>query len=489
MNPKYFLKILGCAANEADGQRLRAVLASLGFQPTARSADAQLIILLACSVRQNAMDFIYRQSAQWHKRRKAGQLKTILSGCVLAEDKEKLAPYFDWITEITTLPSWPEKLAEWFASEINCAPSATITSVSAPTAPTTVLGTPSRAKTSTPALTTPVSAPSPQGYPDREAHRDAATPLCDYLDLPADQDSPYAALVPIMNGCNNFCAYCAVPYTRGREVSRPLARIVTEVEQLLTQGYREITLLGQNVNSYHCPETDADFPALLRRLQALPGDFWLRFMTSHPKDLSPDLLTAISECDKVCEHLHLAVQSGSDQILQAMNRHYTRAHFEKLATNFRTTIKKSRVGARQFCAVTTDVIVGFPGETADDFEQTADLFRALKFDLAYIAQYSPRPGTAAAKLPDDVPAAEKKRRADILNQILKQTAAANNQKYLGQTLECLVIKKHAHNQLLARTRTAKNVLIPTAAGLLGKIVAIKITQADAWGLWGEINDK
>lgn len=447
---KYHLQILGCQANEADGQRLRALLASHGFQPAETAAEARLIILLACSVRQNAMDYIYRQSAQWHKRRKAGQLKTILSGCVLAVDKKKLAPYFDWITEITSLPQWPERLREWFGEEIGA------------------------------------SGKFGGDEAGDVCRGGASSGAADYLDLPAAGKNPYSALVPIMNGCNNFCTYCAVPYTRGREVSRTSKKILAEVTERIRQSAKEITLLGQNVNSYHCPETGADFPALLREIQGLEGDFWLRFMTSHPKDLSPELLSAIGECDKVCEHLHLPIQAGSNEILKAMNRHYTREQFEKLAADFRAVIEQTRNGARKLSAVTTDAIVGFPGETEADFEQTAEVFRAVGFDLAYIARYSVRPGTAAEKLTDDVPTEEKKRRDVILNRILKETARKNNEKYLGQTIDGLVLREHKNGEMLARTRTAKNLFFMGGEGLLGQVAKIKITRVDAWGLWGEI---
>ncbi len=441
MSIKYHLQILGCAANEADGERIAGFLDGMGFEAAENAGSANLIVAVACSVRQSAMDRIYHLGGQWKKRRQKGEVKTILTGCVLGTDKNKLAEVFDWITPIASLPRWGEKLAEWFGD-------------------------------------------GPGG--DNGALSGGEADSCGYLDLPARHTTDYSAYVPIMNGCNNFCAYCAVPYTRGREVSRGAEQIVNEVEQIVEQGGREITLLGQNVNSYRDKGVGVNFPELLRRLQALKGDFWLRFMTSHPKDLSDELLEVIEKSDKLCEHLHLAAQSGSNCILGAMNRNYTRERYLGLVEGFRGAIERGRTGERKLSAVTTDIIVGFPGEAEADFEQTADLMRTVRFDMAYIARYSPRAGTAAAKMPDDVPVTEKKRRDTALNDILRETALENNLKYVGATIEGLVMKAHGQREVLARTRTAKNVVLTGGADLIGKIVSIKITQAGAWGLRGEL---
>lgn len=211
--------------------------------------------------------------------------------------------------------------------------------------------------------------------------------------------------VPIMRGCNNFCSYCAVPYTRGREKYRPKEEIFNEIECLVKEGVKEITLLGQNVNSY------PNFANLLKEINDLPGDFKVRFLTNHPKDMSSKLIKTIASCDKIVKEIHLPFQAGSNKILKKMNRGYTREQYLNLAEKIRRQIPQAKIS--------TDIIVGFPKETKEDFQQTVDLMKKVNFDKAYIAMYSPRPGTAAAKLKDDVPQVEKKRRHHILLSLVK----------------------------------------------------------------------
>ena len=215
------------------------------------------------------------------------------------------------------------------------------------------------------------------------------------------------AFVPIMTGCNNFCAYCVVPYTRGRENSRPAKEIIREVKNLVRRGFKEIWLLGQNVNSYQY-----NFPQLLRKINKIQGKFWIRFTSPHPKDFSDDLIKAMAECKKVAKYLNLPVQSGDDKILKKMNRSYTIAQYKNLVKKIRKKIPDINLS--------TDVIVGFPGETKKQFENTAKLFKEIKYDIAYIAKYSPRPGTAAAKMKDNVSLKEKKRREKVLREILNK---------------------------------------------------------------------
>jgi tRNA-2-methylthio-N6-dimethylallyladenosine synthase len=225
----------------------------------------------------------------------------------------------------------------------------------------------------------------------------------EYFDLIPNYSHPQAGYVPIMTGCNNFCTYCVVPYTRGREKSRPAKEIIREVKKLVKKSYKEIWLLGQNVNSY------PNFPDLLRKINALPGDFKIHFMSSHPKDFSDDLIKAIGECKKVSKEIHLPVQSGNNEILKKMNRPYTVNHYKKLVRKIRKAIPDIKLS--------TDVIVGFPGETKKQFQDTVKLFKEIKFDKAYISRYSPRPGTPASKLKDNVAPLEKKRRWKILDEI------------------------------------------------------------------------
>ncbi|MFH1226144.1 MAG: MiaB/RimO family radical SAM methylthiotransferase, partial [bacterium] len=225
------------------------------------------------------------------------------------------------------------------------------------------------------------------------------------------------AYVPIMTGCNNFCAYCVVPYVRGRERSRPVKDILAEVKKLIKNGYKEIILLGQNVNSYRGKLKVKsqklkviDFATLLKIINNIPGDFRIKFLTSHPKDMSDELIDAVAKLDKVVKYIHLPVQAGDNQVLKRMNRGYTVRHYKNLIKKIRAKIPG--------VMITTDIIVGFPSETKKQFEKSVKLFKEIKFDMAYIAQYSPRAGTAAAKMKDDVPKAEKKRRWGVLNNLL-----------------------------------------------------------------------
>ena len=218
------------------------------------------------------------------------------------------------------------------------------------------------------------------------------------------------AYVPIMTGCNNFCSYCAVPFTRGREKSRPAPDIIKEVKSLIKKGYKEIMLLGQNVNSYK--GGNINFASILKKINDLPGDFRLTFMTSHPKDMSDELIATMAKCAKLKKEIHLPVQSGDDEILRKMNRHYTTAHYKNLIKKIRQAIPGVKIS--------TDIIVGFPGETKEQFQSSVKLAKEVKFDMGYMAKYSPRPGTTAAKLPDDIPQSEKKRRWRILDKLINK---------------------------------------------------------------------
>jgi tRNA-2-methylthio-N6-dimethylallyladenosine synthase len=232
----------------------------------------------------------------------------------------------------------------------------------------------------------------------------------DYFECLPIHQSKFQAFVPIMTGCNNFCAYCVVPYTRGREKSRPAKEIIKEVKSLVQKGCKEIVLLGQNVNSYK--DRNVNFPKLLKKINDVEGDFKLNFITSHPKDMSDELIETMAECQKLIKEIHLPVQSGDNEILKKMNRHYTATHYKK----FIKKIKQKIPGIK----ISTDIIVGFPGETKKQFQNTVKLCKEVNFDKAYISKYSPRPGTAAVKLKDDLPEDEKKRRWRTLDTLINK---------------------------------------------------------------------
>ncbi len=300
-----------------------------------------------------------------------------------------------------------------------------------------------------------------------------------YFAIPPRRSSPVEAYVPIMTGCDNFCSYCIVPYVRGRERSRPKREILKEIKTLIANGYQQITLLGQNVNRYRADTVD--FPALLEKVARLPGDFRVFFITSLPQDFSGKIIRLVKKYPKLCPYFHLPVQSGSDKILRQMNRHYTRKKYISLIKLVRKSLPRA--------AITTDLIVGFPGETKQDFEETVKLFRVAKFDLAYLARYSPRPCTASAKMTDDVSLKEKLRRGKQLESIIKKTARAQNQKQIGQA--CRVLVDRVSGQGGKTLNFGKNELLKTVKFIapkncLHQLVPVKVTAATSWGLYGHL---
>jgi tRNA-2-methylthio-N6-dimethylallyladenosine synthase len=286
-----------------------------------------------------------------------------------------------------------------------------------------------------------------------------------------------AAYVPIIQGCNNFCSYCIVPYRRGREKSRPIAEIAAEVRELVKRGVKEVTLLGQNVDAYgHDLANKPDLADLLGELNAIDGLLRIRFLTNHPQDMSSKLIEAVARLDKVCEQLSLPVQAGSDDILKAMRRGYTIDHYRQLIYEIRRMIPE--------IALSTDVIVGFPSETEGQFQQTADLLAELKFDTVHVAAYSPRPGTIAArKLEDNIPPAEKRRRLDHIERLQEEIATEINSRLRGQTVAVLVEGK-IKGRWQGRTRGGKIVFFDGSQDYLGKLMNIRIEKTSPWSLQG-----
>lgn len=299
----------------------------------------------------------------------------------------------------------------------------------------------------------------------------------DYLEIKPKYESKFSAFVPIGNGCDNFCSYCVVPYARGREVYRSAEAILKEVRRLVKKGYREIILIAQNVNSYKSGKKD--FSDLLKAVNNLKGDFWIRFLTSHPKDMSQKLIKTMAASGKVCHQVHLPAQAGDDEVLKMMNRKYIAADYIKLIEK----IKKAAPDA----SFTTDIIVGFPGETKKQFNHTAKLMREVKFDMAYISKYSPRPGTAAFKFKDNVSRAEKENRARELDKILRQTALANNKKYIGKTVRVLIENQTKSGEWFGKTVTGKDIRfsVKPSACQAGDFVNVKVTGAREFCLAGE----
>ncbi len=415
---KYYLWVLGCQMNKADSEKVAAVLDGCGCDRVAGENQADIIVVVACSVRQSALDRIYGKAQQWQKRRVRGGLTAVLTGCVLKPDKKKFTSLFDAIIDIKDIGRLPDLL---------------------------------------------------------QSDRTKNFSVSDYFFLVPHYTSAFQAYVPIMTGCDNFCAYCVVPYVRGREVSRPARELIKECENLIKKGYKEITLIGQNVNSYSA--AGFGFPRLLKKIDDLPGDYWLRFATSHPKDLSAALLDAMANGKHLTPYLHLPIQAGDAAVLKAMNRHYTPSDYLRLVSSAR----KKMPGIM----ISTDIIVGFPCESKKQFNNTAKLMRQAQFDMAYIARYSPRAGTAAARLRDNVPREEKKRRERALTEILKRTALKNNKRLINKTVKVLV-DGCKNGKGTGKTETFKTVAFSGADSLIGHFVAVRITDASSWGLTGEL---
>ncbi len=352
----FYIWTLGCQMNYSDSERLIKLFDKAGWEK-ANEKKADLILVNACSVRQKPIDRIFGKLKHWQKVNPQAQL--VLTGCVLKDDKSQFLEKFDYYFKIDEIDKFASRYLE-------------------------------------------------QGLSYK-----------DYLSLKPEYKKPQEALVPIMTGCNNFCSYCVVPYTRGRERSRSFDSIIKEIKNLSQQNYRKITLLGQNVNSYQLSEKEkkdstlkSDFVYLLEKINSLPGGFKVEFLTSHPKDMSQELIDAISSLEKLTNKVHLPVQSGDDEILRKMNRNYTADHY--------LTLVKKLKGKVDDLILSTDIIVGFPSETEEQFNNTFRLVRKAQFDKAYVAQYSPRKGTKAYQMKDDVSRKEKKRRWKLLDDYINQ---------------------------------------------------------------------
>ncbi len=462
---KYYIKTFGCQMNESDSERIASFLESQKIKPAKDINKADIVIFNTCGIRQMAEDRAYGQIHNIHVTRnmkpayRTGRHETkkpiiILTGC-LANRKDVQRKLKDKVDLFCEIKDFQEKMGEF----INCHPEL-------------------------------VSGSTKTEMPKQVRHDN-------YLCTTPRYTNPHTAYVPIMTGCNNFCSYCVVPYARGREVSRPIEEIILEIKNLLKNGCKEIVLLGQNVNSYHgaCNmkhETKKiNFAELLQLIEKIPGHFWISFMSSHPKDFSGELIETITKSKKICEHIHLPLQAGDDKILLAMNRKYTAEKYFKLIKKIKSAFAKNK--PNEIYSITTDIIVGFPGETKKQFLESARVMKKVDYDLVYFGQFSPRPGTVAFKMKDNVSKDEKKKREFFLNEILKKTAFKNNQKHIGKILEVLIDKKDGPNYF-GRTHSLKNVkihLTPTLSlsrrgSLVGKFVKVKIIKSNIWNLEAQI---
>jgi tRNA-2-methylthio-N6-dimethylallyladenosine synthase len=439
---RYWLETYGCQMNKAESGSLELGLRERGWQPAGRLEEAELVILNTCSVRATAEQRVwgrlgYFKAQKTRASRRGRPLRVVLLGCMGERLKEKLlaqAPHVD-------------VLAGTFQKHL--------------------------------LLAALEEDPRAEGggnlsLTGREPYRFAARHS-------PSEPGRFRAFLPILHGCDNFCAYCIVPYVRGPEVSREPASILWELEELKAAGVREITLLGQNVNSYR--SGGLDFPALLERLlpelPQAPEPTWLRFLTSHPKDLSPRLMSLLAAGGALCRHLHLPVQHGSDRVLEAMGRGYTRSAYLRLVERLRKEVPE--------LVLTTDILIGFPGETEEDFRLTLELMEQVRFDDAFTYRYNPREGTRAYRLPDDVAAEVKQRRLAELIRLQRRLSADRRRGRLGRVVPALVEapSRRGDGQLLARTEGDETVVFTGPPQLIGHFGRVRLQELAGHTFRGE----
>jgi tRNA-2-methylthio-N6-dimethylallyladenosine synthase len=425
----------GCQMNEHDSERMAGILTDHEYVQTDDATSADVIILNTCSIRQKAEQKFYSELGRLRSlKQERPDLRIAVAGCIAQQEGKNIlsrAPYVDMIFG----PSDVARVAEL------------------------------------PGLAGIWANPLIEINGDPEYHR---------KQIPTQRVDRLKAWVSIMYGCDNFCTYCIVPYLRGRERSRPPKDVVDEIRELTEKGYKEVTLLGQNVNSYgkggHDP---VDFPGLLAMVNDITGIERIRFVTSHPRDLSTDLIKALRDLPKVCESLHLPVQSGADPVLEAMNRKYTRADYLDRIRHLRVAVPS--------ITLTSDVIVGFPGETEQDFAMTLQMLREVEYDGIFAFKYSKRPGTAALKLSGHLPDGVKEARLAQVLELQKEISLRKNATAIGLTLEVLV-DGHSKKggRLTGRTRGNKSVNFDGRDSQMGKIVLVRITEAGENSLSGQL---
>ena len=431
----YHILTYGCQMNEHDSEKISGMLASIGYKETKDEKNADLVIFNTCLIRENAELKVFGKLGEVKglKRNKPDMLVAVC-GCMMQkqEIREKLLKKFSFVDIIFGTNTIHELPALIYNVEINKRKSIDIVE---------------------------------------------NTELI-YEDMPKMRKFKHKALVNITYGCNNFCTYCVVPYVRGREKSRKPEDIIQEIKALAQDGCKEVTLLGQNVNSYGSNlESKFTFAQLLYEVNKIEGIERIRFMTSHPKDLTDDLINAIKECDKVCNHVHLPVQAGSNEVLRRMNRKYTKEHYLNLVEKLKSAVPD--------IAITTDIIVGFPGETEEDFEETIDVVKSVEYDSAFTFLYSMREGTKAASMEDQVPDEVKHERFDRLLDVLYPIVLEKNRQCIDKVFPVLV-ESGENNKLTGRTEHFRLVHFEGDKKLIGEIVNVKITSVKTFHMEGEI---
>jgi len=433
---RYFVWTIGCQMNKAESQRIAGYLDSAGYQAATSFSNADLVVLNTCVVRQSAENKVLGTLGLLQGlKNEHPNLQILVTGCLVNSNTQELKRRFPHVDLLFKPGDYPELIA-WGQKQ----------------------GMPIEQKLIR--------------YPFAALR--ASTP-CNGAQMPS---SP-CALIPVIQGCDNFCSYCIVPYRRGREVSRPLEEIVCEVEELARQGIKEVSLLGQNVDSYgHDLPGHPDLADLLNELNSIDGLVRIRFLTNHPKDISLKLIDAVASLNKVCEHLELPVQAGNDDILRAMRRGYTVEKYKELVHTIRRKIPQT--------SLSTDIIVGFPGETGEQFEHSLSLLKEMRFDVVHVAAYSPRPGTIAwREYQDNIPSEVKRKRLHKIEELQVAVASEINSQLQGRQVEVLV-EGRKKGKWFGRTRSNKLVFFEDAGDWLGQLAIIRIEKTSPWSLRGEV---
>ena len=434
-NKKYYILTMGCQLNENDSEKLIGIMEKMGYTKSEDIKNADLYVINTCCVRENAEEKLFGKLGELKKIKENKNIIIAIGGCMMQEEHitekiKKSYPFVDVVFGTHTLHKFPEDLYIAITKNKKIKDVIDI---------------------------------------DGEI----------YEGLPVKRSSNRQASVIIMYGCNNFCSYCIVPYVRGRERSRKPEDILNEIKELAKEGYREITLLGQNVNSYKGGE-NYNFANLLEDVDKIEGIEVIRFVSPHPKDFTDDVIDVISKSKKISRLIHVPLQSGSTNVLKEMNRKYTKEQYLDLIKRIRNKIPD--------VVFSTDIIVGFPGETEEDFEDTIDVVKQVNFEQIFMFIYSRRVGTRADKMENQIPEEIKHKRFDRLKQVFEESIEENNKKYIGTTQKILVegYSKNNQDMLTGRTDTNKVVIFEGPEELIGKIINIKIISEHKWYLKGEV---
>jgi tRNA-2-methylthio-N6-dimethylallyladenosine synthase len=463
--------------NISDGERVQHMLENMGYELTDDEKKADIVGIIACSVRQKAIDKVYTRIQKWNKWKNKKNLLTFVTGCILPADKKRFLKLFDFVFAMSELPQFPDMIKQY-------------------------------------GVVTPAGMQSlDNGFDNfkfekskkekRKLFNDVVTPgkpkgkqlprpdkgIEEFWHIEPKYGSGFDAYIPIQNGCNKFCTYCAVPYTRGREVSRPSEDILREVENLVNRNFKSITLLGQNVNSYGLDKKGKEltFTQLLREIGEIEKksgkDFWVYFTSPHPHDMTNEVIEIISEYKCLAKQIHLPIQSGDDNMLKRMNRNHSVDDYRQIIKYIKKIIPQA--------TLFTDIIVGFTGETEEEFENTRKIMAEFKYNMAYIAQYSPRPGAASHEWVDDIPVNVKKERYHILTDELMKHSLEYNKKMIGNEYKVLVRGNDRKEGYLSALTEGKIIIRFKSddKSLVGTFVNVKVNSATPFSTEGELINK